>query len=433
MSDWREIYNSKIMSAEEAVTHIKSGDRVVVGHLVGAPLPIIQAMTDNYEAYKDVEICHMLTSGGQPYADEKYKGHFRINTIFCSKDTAKAVAGGYADFTPSNFSEVPGLIRTSLKPDVAIIQVSRPDNHGYVSMGLTSDYTYDAAKVAKTVIAEVNAQCPTVFGETRLHVSELECVVETDRSIVEIPPTKISDVERAIGGYCAEMIKDGDCLQLGIGAIPDAVLSFLHDKKDLGIHSEIIADGVVELCKAGIINGSRKELNRGKVVATSLYGSKSLLDYVNMNPIFELYPSDYTNDPRVISQISNMISINSCVEVDLTGQVCSEAIGSRQISGVGGQVDFVRGAKMSKGGKSIIACYSTAKKDTISKIVPRLTLGAPVTTSRIDVDYIVTEYGIAQLRGQTLKNRAKALISIAHPNFRDQLTEEFERQLFHLK
>ena len=433
MANWRELYQERTMSAEEAVTHIKNGDRVVVAHLVGAPLPILDAMTRNYKAYENVELCHMLTSGGQPYADEKYKGHFKLNIIFTSKDTAKAVANGYADFTPSNFSEVPYLMRTNLKPDVALIQVSPPDEHGYVSMGLTSDYTIGAARQARTVIVEVNAQCPRVFGDTLLHVSQLECIVETDRPVVEIPPTKITDVEKAIGGYCASMIKDGDCLQLGIGAIPDAVLSFMYDKKDLGIHSEIIGDGVKNLCEAGVINGSRKEINQGKVVATSLYGSRELLAYANNNPVFELYPVDYTNDVRTISKISNMISINSCVEVDLTGQICSEAIGSRQISGVGGQVDFVRGAKLSKGGKSIIACYSTAKGGTISKIVPRLTAGSPVTTSRIDVDYVVTEYGVAQMLGQTLRNRAKALISIAHPNFRDQLTEEFERMLYENK
>ncbi len=252
--------------------------------------------------------------------------------------------------------------------------------------------------------------------------------METDREIPSIAPTPLTDVERAIGGYCAELIDDGACLQLGIGAIPDAVLSFLDSKRGLGIHSEIIGDGVKNLCEMGVITGEHKEIDKGKVIATSLYGSKELLQYANNNPTFELYPVDYTNDVRVISKLSKVVSINSCVEVDFTGQVCSESIGTRQISGIGGQVDFVRGAKMSEGGKSIIACYSTAKGGTISRIVPVLGAGTIVTTSRTDVDYVITEYGIAHLRGLTIRQRAQALINIAHPKFRDQLTEEFEKR-----
>jgi len=430
MNDWKNIYNSRKMTADEAVTHIRSGDRVVIAHLVGAPVPVIEAMTKNYKAYKNVEICHMLTSGNAPYSEPQYRGHFNLNLIFFGGNTRKASKEGYADFTPTHFSDVPYLMRNSLKPDVALIQVSPPDAHGYVSLGLSTDYTMGAARQARTVIAEVNAKCPRLFGDTLIHVSEIECLVETDRPIVSIPPTELTEIEKQIGGYCAELIGDGACLQLGIGAIPDAVLSFMYDKKDLGIHSEIIGDGVKKLSEAGVINGSRKELNKGKIIATSLYGSDELNLYANQNPIFEMYPVDYTNDVRIISQHSNMISINSCVELDLMGQVCSEAIGSFQFSGIGGQVDFVRGARMSEGGKSIIACYSTAKNGTISRIVPRLATGTPVTTSRTDVDYIVTEYGVAHLRGRSLRNRAKALINIANPNFRDELTEEFEK-IFH--
>lgn len=429
MEDWKRWYNERIMTAEEAVTHIQNGDRVVVAHLIGAPQPIVDAMVKNYQSYKNVEITSMLTSDGQPYADEKYKDHFHMTPMFTGKETSKAVAKGYADFIPTHFSEVPYVLRNINRPDVALIQVSPVDENGYVSLGLTSDYTIVAAREARTVIAEVNAQCPRVFGDTLLHVSEIECFVETDRSIVHIPPTPITEVEKSIGSYCAELIKDGDCLQLGLGAIPDAVLSFMYEKKELGIHSEIIGDGVKNLCEAGIITGSRKELHPGKVVAASLFGSKELLEYANNNPIFELYPVDYTNDVRIIAQHSNMISINSCVEIDLTGQICSEAIGMRQISGIGGQVDFVRGAKMSEGGKSIIACYSTAKGGTVSKIVPTLKPGTPVTTSRTDVDYVITEYGIAHLRGKSLRERAKALIAIAHPDFRNDLKLQY-RQLY---
>lgn len=423
--NWRELYNAKVMTAEEAVTHIKSGDRVINSHLGGVPLPIIDAMVVNHEAYRNVEICCMLTSDGQPYAKEEYKDNFHMNPWFVGKESAKALAGGYGDFIPVHFSEIPGLLRTSLKPDVALVQVCPPDEHGYVSLGLSTDYMLESCKLARTVIAEVNKQCPKIYGNTFLHISELECIVETDRPIPDAPVTKITDVERAIGGYCAQMIKDGDCLQMGIGAIPDAILGFLGDKKGLGIHSEIIGDGVRHLCETGVITGENKEIETGKIVCTSLYGTKALFDYANNNPKFELHPVDYTNDPRVISQISNMVSINSCVEVDLTGQVCAEAVGTRQISGIGGQVDFVRGAKMSKGGRSIIACYSTAKNGTISKIVPRLGAGTPVTTSRTDVDYIITEYGIAEMRGQNLRQRAKNLINVAHPKFREELWEAY--------
>lgn len=425
--NWQAYYKDHTMTAQEAVTHIKSGDRVINSHLAGAPLPIIQAMVDNHKAYHNVEICCMLTSDGIPYAQEEYREHFHMNPWFVSGHSAKALAGGWGDMTPSHFSEIPGLLRSVMKPDVALIQVSPPDEHGYVSLGISTDYMLEAVRLSPTVIAEVNAQCPRLFGGAIIPVTAIHCLVETDRSIPPAPVTTITAVETSIGGYCADLIGDGACLQMGIGAIPDAVLSFLDTKKDLGIHSEIIGDGVKHLCEIGVLNGSRKELNRGKVVCTSLYGTDELYRLVNNNPLFELHPVDYTNDPRIISQHSNMVSINSCVEVDLTGQVCSEAVGARQISGIGGQVDFVRGAKLSPGGKSIIACYSTAKNGTISKIVPALNPGTPVTTSRTDVDYIVTEFGVAHLRGKSLRERAKALISVAHPDFRAELGSQYQR------
>lgn len=427
MENWKTYYDAHKMTAEEAVTHIKDGDRVINSHLGGAPLPIVEALIKNHAAYHNVEFSSMLTSDGLPYAKEEYKDNFHMNPWFVGKPSSVALEKGYGDFTPSHFSEVPYLLRTSMKPDVALIQVSPPDEHGYVSLGLSTDYAIVAARLARTVIAEVNQQCPRLYGDTLMHVTEIECLVETDREIPAAPTPAITEVEKNIGENCAELIHDGDCLQLGIGAIPDAVLGFLDDKKELGVHSEIIGDGVKHLCEIGVCTGSRKELHPGKVVATSLYGSKELFSFANNNPIFELYPVDYTNDVRIISQHSNMISINSCVEVDMTGQVCSEAVGRRQISGIGGQVDFVRGAKMSKGGKSIIACYSTAKGGTISKIVPYLKEGTPVTTSRTDVDYVVTEYGIAHLRGKTLKQRAQELLAIAHPDFREELRDGYKK------
>jgi 4-hydroxybutyrate CoA-transferase len=430
VKDWEETYETRKMTALEAVAHIRPGDAVLVAHLIGAPLPLIEAIVEKRADFRGRGLVfeHMLTSGGQPWGRKEYSEYFTYNALFVGKDTAQGIVENYGDFTPVHFSEVPRLLRTNLKPDAALIQVSPPDEEGYVSLGLSADYTIVGARAARTVIAEVNAQCPRIFGDTRMHVSEIECFVETDRNIIDIPPTKITDIERNIGGYCAGLIVDGACLQLGLGAIPDAVLEFLADKKDLGVHSEIIGDGVMNLAKAGVVNGSRKTTDPGKIVAASLYGSKALLEYADNNPIIELYPVDYTNDVRVISRNKNVVSINSCVQVDLTGQVCSEAIGPTQISGIGGQVDFVRGAKLSEGGKSIIACASAAKNATISKIVPFLDHGAPVTTSRADVDYVVTEYGVALLGGQTLRNRAKALIGVAHPKFRDELTEEFDRR-----
>lgn len=427
MSDWKQLYTERKMTAEEAIKHIKNGDRVVIAHLVGAPQPIVDALAEHCEDYRDIKISQMLTNDGQPYADPKVKGHFLLRPMFVGKGNGRAVAEGYGDLIPTHFSDVPYLFENINKPDVALIQVCPPDEDGYVYMGLTADYTYSAAKNARTVIAEVNKQCPRVFGDTKLHVSEIECLVESDRPVVEIPPTVITETERKIAGYCAELVDDGACLQLGIGAIPDAVLGLLEDKKDLGIHSEIIGDGVQRLYEKGVINCSRKEIDTGKIVTTTLFGSKALLNFANNNPVIELRTVDYTNDVRVISQISNMVSINSCVEIDMMGQVASESVGMRQISGSGGQVDFVRGAKMSKGGKSIMACYSTAKGGTISKIVPIMQPGTPITTLRNDVDYVVTEYGIAHMRGLSLHDRARALIAVAHPDFRDKLKFDYEK------
>ena len=294
--------------------------------------------------------------------------------------------------------------------------------------GLNSDYTIPAARRARTIIAEVNPNCPTVFGDSYIHVSDIECFVETERTLCETLPRQATEIESKIGGYCAELIPDGATLQLGVGGIPDAVLPFLMNKKDLGIHSEVIGDGVQVLMEAGVINGSKKTLDKGLVVTTSVFGSAKFHKFVDRNPAIALRPVNYTNDPRIISQQKNMVSINATIQVDLTGQINSEYIAGKQFSGMGGQVDFVRGAKMAEGGKSIIACSSTAKNGTISKIVPYLDPGAPVTTARTDVDYVVTEYGIAHLGGKSLYERAKALIQIAHPKFRDQLLEEAERR-----
>jgi 4-hydroxybutyrate CoA-transferase len=308
-----------------------------------------------------------------------------------------------------------------------MIQVSPPDEHGYCSLGVSVDYTKTAAEIADLVIAQVNQQMPRTLGDSFLHVSQLDCIVETDLPVIELAPPKITEVERAIGENVATLIKDGDTLQLGIGAIPDAVLLFLKEKNDLGIHTEMFSDGVVELAEAGVITNKKKTLHPGKSVATFLMGTRRLYDYVDNNPAVAMYPVEYVNDPYVIAQNDNLVSINSCVQIDIQGQVVSTSAGLRQISGVGGQIDFVRGANMSKGGRAIMAMPSMTNKG-VSKIVTMLDPGSAVTTPRNDVNYVVTEYGIAQLRGKSLRKRAEELIAIAHPSVRDEMRAEFRRR-----
>lgn len=430
--EWQKIYEERKMSAEEAIKLIHSGDRVVLGHAVGVPIAITDVLADHKDDYENVEIVQMVSMGNARFAEPDMEGHFRLNAMFLGGHTKAAVKEGRGDFTPCCFSEIPQLLEETIPSDAAIIQVSAPDKHGYVSCGVSVDYTLPAARAAKKVIAQVNKQMPRTLGDTSLHVSEIDSFVEIDHPVIELGLPKIGDVEKAIGENCAKLVKDGDTLQLGIGAIPDAVLLFLKEKKDLGIHSEMISDGVVELIESGVITNAKKTLHPGKTVVTFLMGTQRLYDYADDNQAVAMYPVDYVNDPYVIGQNDNLVSINSCVQVDLMGQVASESVGLTQISGIGGQVDFVRGARLSKGGRSIIAIASTAAKGKISKIVPFLDEGAAVTTSRTDVDYVVTEYGIAHLRGKTLRDRARALIEIAHPDFRPGLIQEFESR-FHCK
>lgn len=427
---WTTLYEQKKCTAAQAVKKIRSGDRVVIGHAVSEPTRLVEAMVEDASRLRDVEVVHMIAMGASPYCKPEMAGHFRHNALFVGASTRRAVEEGRADVTPVYFSEIPALLRGGLPPDVALVQLSPPDEHGYCSFGVAVDYTKPAAEAAKVVLAQINPRMPRTLGDSFIHVSRLDAVVEADDPILELQPPAIGEVERSIGKYCADLIRDGDTLQLGIGAIPDAVLLFLKGKKDLGIHSEMFSDGVVELVEAGVVTNARKNLHPGKSVVTFLMGTRRLYDYVNDNPEVEMYPVDYVNDPRVIAQNDNLVSINSCVQVDLMGQVVSTSVGLRQISGVGGQVDFVRGANMSRGGRSIMAMPSTAAHGAISKIVPLIDEGAAVTTSRYDVGYVVTEYGIAELQGKTLRQRARALIGIAHPAFRDGLCAEYERR-FH--
>lgn len=427
--NWQKVYQEKLVSKEEAVKHIQSGNRVVVSHAVGEPSVLLDAMVANKEQYKDVEVVHMVPRGKAEYAQKGMEPYFRHNAFFVGGTTRDAINSGRGDFTPCFFHEIPRLfVNGSMPVDVALVQLSTPDEHGYCSFGVAVDYSKPAAEAAKLVIAEINDQMPRTLGDSFIHISDIDYAVEVSHPVLELQPAKITDVEKSIGRYCASLIEDGSTLQLGIGSIPDAVLLFLKDKKDLGIHSEMISDGVVELVEAGVITNKKKSTNPGKSTVTFLMGTKRLYDYADNNPAVELRPVDYVNNPLVIMQNYKMIAINSCVQVDLMGQVASESIGLKQISGVGGQVDFVRGAAMAEDGKSIMAITSTTAKGEISKIVPFLDHGAAVTTSRQDVDYVVTEYGIASLKGKTLRQRARNLINIAHPNFREGLVEEFEKR-----
>lgn len=426
--DWRTLYQQRLTTEDEAVKHIKSGNRVALVNAMGESQLLTQAMVRNKDQYENVELVQMLAVGKAEFCQPGMEKHFRYNGLFFSGSTRASAADARADVTPCFFSEIPDLFRINLIADVALIQVSLPDEHGYCSFGVSVDYAKAAAENAKMVIAHVNRSMPRTLGDCFIHVSKFDHIVEKDVPLIELPPPKITDVERKIGENCASLVNDGDTLQLGIGAIPDAVLLFLKEKKDLGIHSEMFSDGVVELIEAGVITNKRKTLHPGKCIATFLMGTKRLYDFVDNNPSVQMYPVDYTNDVRVICQNDNLVSINSCIQVDLMGQVVSTTVGYRQISGVGGQVDFVRGATLSRGGKTIMAMPSTTANGKISKIVPLIDEGSAVTTTRYDVNYVVTEYGIAQLKRKTLRDRARELIKIAHPDFRDELIHTFEQR-----
>ncbi len=425
---WRTWYKEHLFTPAQAVQQIKSGQRVVVAHACGEPSIILDALVANAAQYENVEIIHMVAMGKAAYCQPQYDKNFHHNAFFLGGSTRAAAAEGRVDFTPVYFSEIPSLLREDLRPNVTLLQCSPPDAHGYVSLGVSVDYTKPAAEASDLVIAQVNQNMPRTLGDSFLHVTQIGCLVEADTPVIELAPPKIGDVERAIGENVASLVRDGDTLQLGIGAIPDAVLLFLKEKNDLGIHTEMFSDGVVELVEAGVITNKAKTLHRGQSVATFLMGTRRLYDYVNNNPAVAMYPVDYVNDPYVIGQNDNLVSINSCVQVDIMGQVVSTSAGLRQISGVGGQVDFVRGANLSKGGRAIMAMPSTTGKGKISKIVPFLDQGSAVTTTRNEVNYVITEYGIAKLKGKSLRQRAEALIRIAHPDFRDELTAEFRRR-----
>ncbi len=425
---WERLYKSKLTTAEEAVKHIMSGDRIVAGHACGSPDILLKAMVANKRAYKDVEIVHMLDMGFSEYCLLENDKHFIHNSFFAGPASRAMINDGRGKFTPCHFSRIPQLFKENILPvDVTLCMLSTPDEHGYCSFGVSVDYTKPAAESSNLIIAEVTPHMPRTLGDSFIHVSEIDHIVECDSRPINMPPANISSVDEAIGKNCAGLIKDGDCLQLGIGAVPNSILSFLKDKKDLGIHTEMFSDGVVDLVELGVITCKEKNYHPGKMVATFFMGTDKVYNFVHNNPIVEMYSVDYTNNPFIIAQNDNFVSVNSAIQVDFVGQVVSDSIGFKQYSGTGGQVDFVRGAALSKGGRAILAFHSTAAQGKVSRIVPYINEGSSVTTSRTDVHYIVTEYGVADLRGKSVAERAKALVTIAHPDFRDELHREFER------
>lgn len=434
MNNWKTYYTEHKVSLEEAVYKIPSDSTMVTSHGGAEPKMLLAEMVKHKEHFKGASLFSIILLGETPYCNPEVDGHIRYQTFFVSgAGCRKAVAENRADFIPCFYHKVPSLVKNHIKPNVAILSLSKPDEHGWCRFGLSTDFQRAGAESADLVIAQINEKMPIVLGDTAIHVTDLDYIVEVSQDLPELSTPVIGDVEKAIGEYCAKLVNDGDTLQLGIGGIPDAVLLSLKDKKDLGIHSEMFSDGVVDLIEAGVITNRKKNFHPNVSIATFLIGSKKLYDYVDNNPAVELYPVDYTNDPYIAAKNDNLIAINSCIQVDLTGQVSAEAIGTRQFSGVGGQVDFVRAASMSKGGRAIIAIPSTASKGKLSRIVPVLDLGAAVSTSRMDVDYIVTEYGVAHLTGKSINARAEALISISHPDFRDMLREEYAKRFSTVK
>jgi len=429
MDNWQQKYQSKVTTPAQAVKKIRSGQRVFIGSGAAEPQLLVQALADRGPELADTQITHILTLGVAPYTDPKLKDGFRHNALFIGPNVREAVAEGRADFTPVFLSEVPRLFRRGKLPiDVALIQVSPPDEHGYCSYGVSVDVTKAAAESAFHVVAEVNPNMPRTLGDCFIHINDIHVLVPSDMPILEAAHGEGDEVASRIGQHIAELIQDGSTLQLGIGTIPDAVLASLDGKKDLGIHSEMISDGVIDLVEKGVINGSCKNIHAGKIVASFAIGTRRLYDFIDNNPLCEFHPSDFTNDPFRIAENDRVVAINSALQVDLTGQVCADSLGTYFYSGIGGQVDFIRGASRSDEGRPIIALPATAGNGTISRIVPTLTPGAGVVTSRGDVHYVVTEYGVADLHGKTIRERAMALIHIAHPDHRERLMAEARKR-----
>ena len=423
---WMEAFEGRVTTAEQAIAAaVQSGDRIFLTGNCSVPRILMEALVAQAERLKDVEICHALTLGSDDYVAPEMEGHIRANSLFIGPNVREAVQQGRADFTPVLLSEFTLLFKERILPvDVAFVHLSPPDEHGFCSYGIETGLTKSPAEASDIIIAEVNENMPRCLGDSFIHVSRLDYIVPVDYPLLELPMTEgdLSDVHIKIGEFIAELIPDGATMQMGLGAIPDAVLKFLHNKRDLGVHTELFSDSVIDLVEAGVLTNAQKTLHPGKITAGFMIGSQRLYRWAHDNPLIELHRTEYVNDPFVIAQNDRQVAINSAIEVDLTGQVCADSIGPKLYSGVGGQLDFIYGASRSAGGVPVIALPATVPGKEISRIVPMLKRGAGVVTTRYHVHYVVTEYGVADLYGKTIRERAQALIGIAAPRFRDELS-----------
>lgn len=429
--DWKQKYADKVGTAASAMKLIKPGNSIFIGTGCGQPQHLVNSLVEHSSHIYDAHIVHLLTMGSAPYTDERFRDRFKMNSFFIADNVRHALTEGAGDYTPIFLSEIPNEFETGRIPvDVALISVSPPDASGLCSLGVSVDIVKSAVANSRYVIAQANSNMPRTFGDSFVHVNNIDILVPHDEEIIEVPIPEPDDTLRRIGQNIARLVEDGSTIECGIGRIPQALGEFLAFKKDLGIHTEMFSDWIIDLIECGAINCSKKTLNHGKIVASFCMGSKKLYEYIDNNPFFEFYPTEYVNDPNVISKHEKMVGINVGLEIDLTGQVCSDSLGYQFYSGIGGQVDFIRGSARSRGGKAIIALPSTAKNDTVSRIVPHLTEGAGVVTTRGDVHYVVTEYGIAYLHGKSIRQRVMDLINIAHPKFRKDLIKAAKAQKY---
>jgi acyl-CoA hydrolase len=428
---WQDTYKKKLMNAQQAINLIRPGARIFVGTGCGQPQMLVDELVSPGNSIVDAEIYHLLTRGTAPYIREEYVRKFRTCSFFLAPNVREGIISGRGDYTPVALSDIPSLFKSGRIPlDVALIQTSPPDKNGYLSLGISVDIVKAAVENSLMVIAEVNEKMPRTFGESNIPIDMVDAVVESDRDIIEYSLPESDETIQAIARNVASLVEDGSTIELGIGTIPQAVLQFLMNKRNLGVHTEMFNDAIIPLVEEGVINGTRKTINRGKITASFCLGTRKLYDYIHDNQLFEFRPSEYVNDPYVIGQHHNMVAVNVAIEVDMTGQVCSDSIGYDFYSGIGGQLDFTRGAARARGGKAIIALPSTAKGGTISRIVPRLTEGAGVVVTRGDIRYVVTEYGIADLFGKSIRERVLALAEIAHPDFRGDIIREAKKRKY---
>jgi len=427
MANFLSLYEQKKSTFSEALSLIQNKDKIVLPLGCGEPVGLVGFLSDNLHQFDGITVHQMLPLRSWRYFEDEYNNNVKHYSWFISGISRKAVNSGHAESVPNYFFESPRLICEYLNPNVVMAAVSPMDKHGFFSLGVSVDYTWEAIKNADRVILEVNKYMPRTMGNSFVHISEVDCLVENHVPLIEIPQAEVGPAEEKIGQQIAELVEDGSTLQLGIGAIPNAITKYLTDKKDLGIHSEMLTDGMVDLVNKGVITNAKKTIHRGKIIGTFAAGTRKLYDFLDDNPVVEMYPVSYTNDPAIISKNYKMVAINAALQIDLTGQVAAESLGHYQFSGTGGQVDFLRGANAANGGKPIIALNSVAQGGNVSRIVSTLPSGAVVTTPRTEVGYVVTEFGVCNLKGKSLRERARSLINIAHPDFRESLTQEAKK------